>query len=243
MNGKIYTIMSLVPQNGAKYIATNIGYYANKHIKKSKVLLVDLDSHSPMLASHYVKNSQYNIDDLVPFQDTLTKQILKEKITKTSVGFDVLKGTEMREQDYVSPEIVAKALILAKEMYTHIFVVASPDLSSPNVVMSVLNSERLMIVLRNNYGNELVLGGLIASLNPYLSDEVPLDVIFNYRDFNHTLQITENIAFKNDKKVNYLGFVEYDGKTVDNTNIGENSILKRGNTNKKLFKTICKNYL
>lgn len=242
MSGKIYTIMSLVPQNGGKYVTTNLGFYTDRYIKKSKVLLIDLDFETPKLASHYTEGSAYDIDDLVPYRDNIDKKIIMEKITKTRAGFDVLRGTNMKE-GYISPDVIAKILILAREMYTHVFVTASPDLANSNIVMSVLNSDKLILVLRNNYANDMRISGFINSLDPYLNDDIEVDILFNYRDYNHTLKITKEIRFKDDKEFNYLGFLEYDGKTVDNTNIGERSIFKRGNINKRLFKKICKKHL
>ena len=70
MGGKVFCILSVTPQNGSKYIATNLGYQLrriNKNFKKKKVLLIDFDFESPVLCSHFIKDRPYSgIDNLLP---------------------------------------------------------------------------------------------------------------------------------------------------------------------------------
>lgn len=242
MNGKVYTIMSLVPQNGAKYIATNLGYYTKKAKKDKKILLIDFDFNTPTLGKHFIKENQANVDDLVHLKNNLTKDLLAEKISKTNLGFDILKGTNMQDKNFIEEDLIVKILIFAKEMYTDVFVVMSPDMYNSNVIVTILNSDKLILVLRNNYSNELKLMSFVYDIKPYIKEIQNLDIVLNYRDYNHSLRITD-IFKKEDIQINHIHLLDFDDKTIDNTNLEEKSIFKRSNKNTKTFKKICKDFL
>lgn len=235
--GKIYTIMSIAPQNGAKYVATNLGFFTNTE-KKTKVLLIDFDFENSFLCNYYLKDSLYDIDDLVHIKDMIDRNTFIDKITKTKLGFDVLKGSTMESSTFVSEDLVAKILILAKEIYTHIFVVVAPNFSVPSTAMTILHSNKLILVARNNKLNETKITDVISGIRPYIKD-VDLGFIFNYKDYNDVLTLSE-VRELIDKDIDFLGSLEFDSGSVDNINLGAESFLKRMNVNNKIFKSICK---
>ena len=243
MNGKIYAIMSLVPQNGAKYVTTNLGYFANKLNKKNKVLLIDLDFNNPVLCYHYVKDSVYNIDNLVPLKNDLNEDFLLDNITKTNLGFDILKGTNIKNKNYITAEIVAKILTLVKKIYTHIFIVIPSDLAISSVAITLLNSNKLILVLRSNYANDIKVISFLENMKSFLKDGMTINIIINNKDYNHSLNISDKISKTDNINVNYLGILDYDTRTVDNINLGEKSIFRKSNSNNRIFKDICKKML
>lgn len=232
--------MSISPQNGAKYVATNLGHFTNTD-RKTKVLLVDLDFENAFLCSHYLTESLHSIDDFVHMKDSVDTNLFIEKVTKTTLGFGVLKGSTMGKADFIPAEIIAKLLIIAKNIYTHIFVVISPDFSSPNTAMTLLHSDKLILIARNNYLNKNKVLEVIAGIKPYVSDK-EIGLIFNYKDHNSVLTMSYIKSLIN-QDLKYLGSLDFDPGSVDNINLGESSILKKANINSREFKKICKEFI
>lgn len=239
MNGRIYTIISLIPQNGAKYVAINLGYFTKKTKKKSKVLLIDLDFYNPTLGYHWTKDSVYNIDNLVPMKNDLSLDALLTNITKTDIGFDILKGTTVKDENYIPVDLVAKILTLAKEEYTDIFVVVPPNLNNANIIMTLLNTDKIILVIKNNYANNFKIVDFLKRLESFVDKELTIDIIINDKNYSHNLNISETISTA-EANVNYIGILDYDKRTVDNINLTQKSLFKKGNSNSKIFKDICK---
>lgn len=232
--------MSMSPQNGAKYVATNLGHFTNTD-RKTRVLLIDLDFENAFLCSHYLAESPHSIDDFVHIKDSIDTNLFLEKVTKTRLGFEVLKGSTMGKTDFIPAELIAKILIIARSIYTHVFVVISPDFLSPNTAMTLLHTDKLILVARNNYSNKNKALEVMAGIKPYVSDK-EVGLIFNYKDHNSVLTLSYlKSLFSEDLK--YLGSLDFDPGSVDNINLGENSMLKRANTNSREFKKIYKEFI
>jgi len=242
MSGKIYNIISLVPQNGAKYVAMNLGYFTKKR-KKGKILLVDMDFENPTLGYSYTQDSPYSIDNLMPIKDDLKKANLINNITQTKLGVDILKGSFMYSGNYIPPELTATILNLAKEEYDYIFVVTQSNLENANNVIALLNNDKVILVLRNNYSNALKITRFLENIKRFLKTEQAVNIIMNYVSYNNVLNISETIKNIGNANVNYLGILYYDTKSTDNKNLGEKNSFKRHSINDKTFKYICKKIL
>ena len=244
MSGKIYHVMSLIPQNGAKYVTVNLGFFTKKRKKDSEVLLIDLDFDNPTLGYFYTKDSVYSIDNLVPVKNDLKKNTFKNNITKTSLGFDILKGSSVKSNNYISSNLVATVLNLAKEIYDYVFVVTQSDLKNSNVAITLLNADEVILVLKNNYSNLVKSTGFLQEIQPFIRKESHLNMILNYKDYRNEVNISEIIKESNNEmNINYLGVLDYDAKSTDNLNLKEKNFFKRASVNDRVFKHICKKIL
>lgn len=243
MNGKIYHIVSLIPQNGAKYIATNLGYFAKKRKKDSKILLIDLDFNNPTLGYFYTKDFTYSIDNLVPIKNDIRKVTINNNIIKTNLGFDILKGSSIKSSEYISSDLVAIILNLAKEMYDYIFVVTQSNLKNPNTAITLLNANEVILVLRNNYSNLLKSTSFLQEIKPFIESKSALNIIINYKDYRSEINISKVIKSTEEIDINYLGVLDYDMKSVDNINLKEKNFFKRNSVNDRVFKHICRKIL
>lgn len=243
MDGKIYHIMSLIPQNGAKYVATNLGYFAKKRKKDSKILLIDLDFDNSTLAYFYTKDYTYSIDNLMPVKNDIKKATIYNNVIKTNLGFDILKGTSIKSSDYISSDLVAIILNLVKKMYDYIFVVTQSNLKNPSTVITLLNTNEVILVLRNNYSNLIKSTKFIQEIKPFIEGKSALNIVINYKDYNNEVNISEVIKSTEEININCLGVLDYDIKSVDNLNLKKRGYFKRKSINDRVFKHICKEIL
>lgn len=239
MSGKVYSIISLIPQNGAKYIASNLGYFTKRKYKNSKVLLIDFDFDNPTLCYHFVKDSIYSIDNLAPVEIGLDKDTLCKNITKTKFKVDILKGSSLGNSNFFSKELIAKILNLSKEVYDYIFVVTSPNTNNPVTVMTLLNSDKLVLVVRNNYSNLQKIEKSLQMFSNFIKDKSDIKVISNYNDYNNDLDIlkTINVDYK------YSSLIDFVAKSTDNKNLAEKIFFKRKTINDRKFKELVKDLI
>src|SRR5690606_23916112 len=141
---------------------------AKKRKKDSKILLIDLDFNNPTLGYFYTKDFTYSIDNLVPIKNDIRKVTINNNIIKTNLGFDILKGSSIKSSEYISSDLVAIILNLAKEMYDYIFVVTQSNLKNPNTAIILLNANEVILVLRNNYSNLLKSTSFLQEIKPFI---------------------------------------------------------------------------
>lgn len=239
MRGKVICLMSIVPQNGAKYLATNLGYFIkkNKKTKKKKVLLIDFDFANPTLCHHFVDSSTYNIDNLSLMEDELDTEMFKRAVVKTKLGFDILKGTKVCNPEIFSREVIAKILNISKESYDYIFVVANPQVSNSATIVTLLNSNKVILVAKNDNTNDFKFKDVLASIGSFMKDDLDIKVVYNYVNYFHKTKIAEKVSDYNVKSVTILDYVP---KSTDNINLGKKLPMRRKTINDKKFKRLCK---
>lgn len=239
MSAKVYSVISLIPQNGAKYLTTNLGYTLGRKKKKKKILLIDFDFNDPTLCHHFVKDSIYDLDGLGPFGANLKEEDFLNNITNTSLGFDVLKGSKLGRVSFFSKELIAKIINYAKSNYDYVLIVTSPDVKSSPTVVSLLNSDEVLMVVRNNYANLLKVASVINSIETFSRGKT-IKIVENISNYNKNINIVESIK---DYKVQYVGFLNFDLASIDNLDLEKKSFLKKKNINKRKFKEILKGLL
>lgn len=239
MRGKVFCIMSVVPQNGAKYVATNLGYFIKKtrKNKSKKVLLIDFDFKNPTLCYHYINESIYNIDKLSLIEKDLDNEVFERTVSKTKLGFDVLKGTEVCNSELISKELIANILNISKEMYDYIFVVINSNINNPATVISLLNATKVILVTKNDYTNNLKIEGALSTVKKFMKDKSNINILYNYSNYLHKIKVSKKIK---DDTVDYLSILDYAPKSIDNINLGKKLFTSKKTINDNKFKKICK---
>lgn len=239
MRGKIFCLISIVPQNGAKYLATNLGYFIkkNKKTKKKKVLLIDFDFANPTLCHHFVDSSTYNIDNLSLMEEDLNFELFRRAVVKTKLGFDILKGTKVCNSEIFSRDVIAKILNLAKEIYDYIFVVANPQVSNSATIVTLLNANKVILVAKNDYTNDFKFKDVLASIGSFIKNKSDIKLVYNCVNFFHKTKIVEKVKEYNVSSITILDYVP---KSIDNINLDKKLPMKKRTINDKKFKKLSK---
>lgn len=218
MKGKVYCVLSVVPGNGAKYVATNLAVSHKRKSKDSKILIIDLDFINPVLCRHFIKGvNPLGIDHLAPRVDTMDELFFKNSLSTTGLGVDILSGTTLFDkQEQFSKNFVFKVIGIAKQLYDAIYIVVNPTITSSATVVSLLNADKTVLVARNNYTNELKIGEVIKMVKTFYKKNENVLLVYNYHTLKHSLSVTQRIHEPN---IKIVGLLEYDPKTVDNINL------------------------
>lgn len=236
MSAKIYSIMSLIPQNGAKYLTANLGHALGKHKNKSKVLLIDFDFNNPVLCYHFIRDSIYDLDNLEPFGVNLKEEDFLNNIINTDLHFDILKGSKLGKPELFPRELTAKIINYAKMNYDYVFIVINPDTNNPSTVISLLNSDEIILVIRNNYTNFVKIEDLVSPINMFTRGK-PIKIIENMSNYNNNINVVKKIK---DFNIEYLGALDFDASTIDNVDLGGKPLFTRKNVNASKFDKILK---
>lgn len=233
MTARICTLISILPQNGAKYLTTNLGFSLKKKKRKSKVLLIDFDFQDPTLCLFCTKDLNKGLDKIEPFGSDVTKDQVISNIVKFEDAPDILKGSTLRSQALFSQATIIKVINYVKVDYDYIFIVCNPSLN-PATTVSLLNSDEILLVIRNNYGNLLNALNCVKALEAVRRDSV-FNVVENYSSATDT-NVLRNLK---DYNLKYIGSLAFDENSVDNIDLTKKSIFKQ-NQNKSVFLNILK---
>lgn len=235
MNGKVFNVMSLIPQNGAKYVTSNLGFFMKKKFKNKKILLIDFDFENPTLYYHFIKDSVYSIDDLISIEKSLDRNSFYNNIIKTEFKVDIFKGSGLGTANLFSKELIAIILNFAKEMYDYIFVVTSSDVNNSAIIMTLLNADKVILVVRNNYSNLLKIDKKLKEINTFVKDKSIIKIVANFNNYNQEMNILDKV-----QGYSYLSLLDFVSKSIDNRNLKEKFFIKRKTINDRKFKEIIK---
>lgn len=239
MKGKVFCVMPLIPQNGAKYITCNLAYFTQKQFKNKKVLMIDFDLENPVLGYHFIEDHFRGLEGLVPHAYNLNLEVFKANINKTSIGVELLKGSSLiNTLDNNLEKFIAQIINMAKQLYDYIYIVVNNKVNSSISAMSLLNADRVVLVVRNNYANMLKINKTINQTRLFFRRKEPICIIYNY-GVNHCINVSNGIK---DKNVKVLGIVNYVPKTVENINLENKFFLKKRTANDRLFKEIVRDF-
>lgn len=233
MRGNICVITSVVPGNGAKWVATSLASSMIDEKEENKVLLIDFDFENPFLASPYVKHDEiHGIDNLVTHisDNDVSNEIFLENVITTNFGADVLKGTNFIEKaKRFSKEHIEVILNKAKLLYDYVYVVVNAKANSAGTVYSLANADKILLVLRNNHANERKIDLVLKLIEQYKKSTASLYAIYNYKNLNTDVQI--NFVSINES-VKVLGALNYDEKDIDNLGLDKKKSLFGSSSNK-----------
>lgn len=243
MSGKIYGVMSVVPGNGAKYVATNLAKAVRHKDKSKRVLLVDFDFENPFLAYVFVKHDiTHGIDNLLPHihESGVNEEIFKENIISTRLGVDVLKGTQFAGKTKMFSRLHIETILnVAKKLYDVVIVVISSKANNAGTIYTLLHADQLIMVLRNNYSNELKLDKVVDVVQHYYRSENPVLLVYNFQNIHSKAGVNEKLqSFSIEVKV--VGVLEYDERSIDNIDLDKKESLFSKSVNTKAFIDIAK---
>lgn len=246
MSGKVIAITSVVQGNGAKYLATNLGYELSKKFKnENKVLLIDFDFDNPCLAYEYVKNDDiHGIDNIVSSISSggLTEELFKDNIISTPIGVDVLRGTKFPEKfKSFTKDIIETILNYSKKLYDYIFVVITNKANNAGTVYTLFNADDLIVVARNNYSNMIRIEKIMKMLLQYYRQEKSIKMVYNFKNHNAKSDINSKLSGVN---IEVVGILDYDEKSIDNIDLEKRmSVFGSKSINNKTFTKIINQLL
>lgn len=237
---EIYTFLSVVEGNGAKYCATNFAYEIRKKQPKAKIALVDFDFYHPYLCALQTARDQFHgIDNLLDKigSGTLNEMLFRENMIKIEGCFDVLKGTrKIGRENLILREHILQSLEYLKELYDYVLVVVSSRNDNAGTIYGLNQTDKVIIVLRNNYANLYNFEKTVEICKKFVSkSDIPIYTIYNMTNEKDAYDSFTKII--NENKLQPLGALEYEPKTVDNANIGTQAINlgKAGAITEKIF--------
>lgn len=235
MAGKICVIMSAVQGNGSKYLATNLASAVTKKHKTHKVLLIDFDFDNPYLAHAFTQHDDvHGLDNLANSitSDGITSDLFAENVIETKLGIDVLRGTRYPEKSKLFTEQhVLVILEHARTIYDYVYVVVNPKANNAGTIFTLMNADRIMLVLRNNFSNMEKVGKALKVIRQYAPSK-EMFVLYNYKNLHATASI--NQKFENDD-AEILGVLAYEEKGIDNLNLMKRDSMFGGSVNEKEF--------
>lgn len=242
MTGSIISVISAVEGNGAKYTTIQLAKEARRvEDEETSILLIDFDFNAPYLAATLLEDEQEpkGVDTLLSVLSTtnLSEETLKEHVAKTNFGVDLLKGTKfIGRTKHLKSEQIEKILEVAKKAYDLVFVVTAPEAARVDAVQSLLASNQVILVLRQNETNKGRLPKLKQLVEQYYMGESSVKIVYNYNSPHARAEVPEVVeTFQ--IAVDSLGALVYDEKTVDNL---EKSGLFSKSLNEKEIRSIYK---
>lgn len=241
MNGKIFSILSVVPQNGSTYLATNLGYFMNKLNRKEnkKVLLLDFDFNYSSLGSHFIEDDVSSLDDLILQKDAISSELFKKSITPTTLGFDILKGSTLNRIDLFTENFILNILNLSIRIYDYIFIVTNPNIKNPAIVLTLLNSDKIILVTKNNYINKLKSKETLQLIEDLKKTKTDVIIVYNFNNNKHKITAINELI----PNSGILTLLEYVPSSIDNINLMYKNVFLRNSPNDTKFKLICKELL
>lgn len=241
MRGKIFTTMSIIPGNGAKYFTTNLATYVARTNKEAKVLLIDFDFDNPYLAYEFVKHDKlHGVDNVVNTikTDKINHSLFNENVISSDIGVDIIKGTTFdNKREMFTKQVINKILKYATELYDFIFIVTTNKPTDAGFVYTLLQTDEVFLIGRNNYSNMLEAPKILNNIMSYYKEDKPIMLVHNYK--NHEANAELNRILEEDV-IRVVTVLEYDEKTIDNVDLSSKPSFFSKPKNHSSFKRIAK---
>ncbi|AMN31012.1 AAA family ATPase [Clostridium perfringens] len=250
--GKIITVLSTTHGVGAKYITTNMSNYHKQMDDDKKILMIDFDFECPYLAGTLNLNDDIHcIDNFIEFIDgeILTDEIFLANIVHLKNNVDLIKGTKLVGHKKVfKTNHIETILEFAKKHYDFIYVVVSPDSSNAGAVVTLFNTDNVLIVSKNNYPSLMNLENVIGLVRNFAPKYIKLNFLYNQFYEESKIDFSDIIGMND---LNVIGAIPYNESTIDNMDIkdGESSLKKildrwkKNNPQKDLYTDIINKVL
>ena len=238
MDGKVIGISSIIPQNGAKYTAINLSHFLKKINKTKKIIILDFDFEFPMSNYEELRNVELNIDKLASSSLEINPDTIEEYIVKTKMGVDMIKGSYLHSPSFFSEKFLSLIVNISKELYDYVIIVFNTYNINAGTIVSLLNSEKLILIAKNNASNELMIQKSLKNLKTYYPENKNIDIIYNFKNHYSKSNFINDI---DSTQLNILGVLEYAQNTVDNNNLQKKSKFGKKSVNDSFFKKLAKN--
>lgn len=255
---KIITVVSSVPGNGSKFVATELAYHLKEKIiqrmpnfkdiiqkeKRSPVLLIDFNFNQPYLCKSLSNDLERGLDTLLPHMSNkeLPDVVFKRSVELLDIEVDVLKGFGSANQhNAINDSQVTTILNKAKEMYEVVIVVVELAVNNAATPRTLFLSDEICLVMRSNMINYLALSETVKVLNWLVADK-PLNIIYNFQGEQVITEINEEFA-KSGLNLKVLADYPYESLAEDSKNIKNKGSLFNKNPIYEISNKLASNFL
>lgn len=226
MKENFIVIMPAVVGNGAKYTATRLAkeIHRNFEDEENRVLLLDFNFDYPYLAKELIEEGEHpTVDDVFPLlTESLeeNKKLLKEFVIETMIdGVDLLKGTNFAGiKNHLSPEQIQYTIDAAKDSYEYVVAVVAPTTNNLATIYSLINADKLILVLRQNHANYGHLPMTIKLLRQYYTKSEQIRLVYNYDSAFSEVDVNELLE-NSFLPIRAVTTLVYDEKSVDDRDL------------------------
>lgn len=262
---RLIMISSIVRGNGAKHTTLNLAYAMARKFEKSrkekKILLIDFDMSNPTLWNQlqgstkkhisYEKH-QYGIDNILEKNklDLITDEVFvnncvdlkfNKKNKNQTVSMHLLQGTNFPEEYKIyTRDDIECILNFARDNFDYVFVVADSVHNNAGFIYTLVHTDKLILLSRNNIVNENRLDFVFSLISQYYLASSPIQMIYNYGN-NPKCNLNDKTSGSK-LKVDLLGVMEYDPEDFDNLITVNKPIFTR-RMNKSLYNIVLKKLL
>lgn len=219
-NGTLITTYPVLQGSGSKYTATNVAGAIKAVDPDMSVALIDLDFKAPYLAGYLSGHDRvHTIDNLIERIDGgfLDEESIRDNIVKLKNGVDLLKGTKLKNvYHFIKQEHIRQILVMMKRMYDVVIVAVSNGGDSLSATVSMLTSEHILLVGKNDYSNYLALESEINFAKNYALNEDSLKIVFNMHDPTSDLDFQPILS---NAEVPLIAWTPFDIETINNKHL------------------------
>lgn len=239
---KLILCMSVVEQNGSKFVATNLANYTKILYPSKKVALVDFDFKNPYLAERLsLHDDIHGIDNITDKIDGnfLTPELFEENMVHIKNDVHLLKGVKSTSsKKFISKNHINKIIDLLKESYDYAFVAVSNEVL-PSTVYSLFNADEILLITKNNYTNYNQIDKAVELIKAYKNDTSNVRMVINQYSEQSEVTFNEKVKPLNVMDINLVPYMPecFDNIDLDKTLI--NSKVFRGKQrSQEVFKSI-----
>jgi len=224
-DSKVITCVSIMPGNGAKYVATMMAHELVKKYPKKKVALVDFDLTNPyMFASQTANDKVHGIDNLL---DKISAEVMNNSLFMANMievpgSFSLLKGTRKAGRESMVTRLhISKIVEFLRHNYDYIVMAVPSDSDNAATNYGLFHSDKIVTIVRPNYPNLLNIEDRLKKYRVLRNSEnVTLYMMYNMRSEKDDIEPYGK--YIEDYDLYPLGYLTYEPATVDNKNIGGN---------------------
>lgn len=239
MKSKVIAVVSNVAGNGGKYVATELAHELKDRHKGSHVLLIDFDFEQPYLASALTKHdSVHGIDNLLNHMagGELSDAMFEENLIETKGKVYVLRGVRTTEKGKLLSRIQVETIInKAKKLFDYIYIVINPRSNNAGSLLTLMNADRVLVVLRNNEANDKTITKTIKLIRQYsMVDKIYL--VYNFKNLHSKVRLNNKLDPEEER---IIGILNYIPNTIDNIHQLRSGVF-RGSKNTGIIRKINK---
>ncbi|TCJ98253.1 UNVERIFIED_ORG: hypothetical protein BDK47_11839 [Anoxybacillus amylolyticus] len=208
----VIVCLSVVAGNGAKHVAFQIAAMRQKLKREKKVLVIDFDLESPFLAaSFFDEGESRGVSRLLEQMRSahFSEDLFLSQVIHTTAGVDVLRGGFVRAM--LTKEYAEHILVLAKRFYDDVLVVVRPSNHQAASIVSLMQADGVLLVVRNNQANLLRLSWVMDYVEMY-ADTKRKWAVYNYKNRLSHVSISERLV---ERGYQVAGVLEFCPSEVD----------------------------
>lgn len=212
----VIVCLSVVAGNGAKHIAFQVAAMRQRLKREKKVLVVDFDVESPFLAAPFLDEGESRgVSRLLEQMRSarFSEDLFLSQVIHTPAEVDVLPGGWVRTT--LTKEYAEHILALAKRFYDDVLVVVRPSNHQAASIVSLMQADAVLLVVRNNQANLLRLPWVMDYVEMY-ADTKRKWAVYNYKNRLSHVSVSERLV---ERGYQIVGVVEFCPSEVDHRHL------------------------